>query len=176
MNQKFSIIRICFRFGATPCSLCSVSLTLSVPACAPPCSTALPTFGVRNAHPGGQPPSCEGCCRDARSPGPRRKRGWESDAPPQPASRDRERDRDSYRQIPRRRQGERKTARDGKQVKDRDTKKREREKERYQDEDRDRYRQREERERENETDKARATEKRKCRALHTPSLCGFFGS
>ena len=75
VNQKFSIVRICFRFGATPCSLCSVSLTLSVPACAPPCSTALPTFGVRNAHPGGQPPSCEGCCRDARSPGPRLAQG-----------------------------------------------------------------------------------------------------
>ena len=117
VNQKFSIIRICFRFGATPCSLCSVSLTLSVPACAPPCSTALPTFGVRNAHPGGQPPSCEGCCRDARSPGPRRKRGWESDAPPQSDSRDRERDRDSYRQIPRRRQRQRR----GKREKQRET-------------------------------------------------------
>ena len=33
-----------------------------------------------------------------------------------------------------------------------------------------------ERERENEKDKARATEKRKCRALHSPYLCGFFGS
>ena len=62
--------------------------------------------------PGGQPPSCEGCCRDARSPGPRRKRGWESDAPPQPDSRDRERDRDSYRQIPRRRQRQRRGERE----------------------------------------------------------------
>ena len=58
-------------------------------------------------HPGGQPPSCEGCCRDARSPGPRPARGWESDAPPQPFSRHRGRDRDNYRQIPRRRQGRR---------------------------------------------------------------------
>ena len=30
-----------------------------------------PDFGVRHVHPGCQPPSDEGCCRDARSPGPR---------------------------------------------------------------------------------------------------------
>ena len=29
-----------------------------------------PDFGVRHVHPGCQPPSDEGCCRDARSPGP----------------------------------------------------------------------------------------------------------
>ena len=51
------------------------SLTPSFPACAPRSPTALPTFGARDAHPGGQPPSCEGCCRDARSPGPRRTQG-----------------------------------------------------------------------------------------------------
>ena len=107
VNQSLSVLRRCFRFGATPRSLDSLSLTPSIPACAPLRPTALPTFGVRHAHPGGQPPSCEGCCRDARSPGPRPARGWESDAPPQPFSRHRGRDRDNYRQIPRRRHGRR---------------------------------------------------------------------
>ena len=34
-----------------------------------------PDFGVRHVHPGCQPPSDEGCCRDARSPGPRLTQG-----------------------------------------------------------------------------------------------------
>ena len=34
-----------------------------------------PDFGVRHVHPGCQPPSDKGCCRDARSPGPRLTQG-----------------------------------------------------------------------------------------------------
>ena len=34
-----------------------------------------PDFGARHVHPGCQPPSDEGCCRDARSPGPRLTQG-----------------------------------------------------------------------------------------------------
>ena len=34
-----------------------------------------PDFGVRHVHLGCQPPSDEGCCRDARSPGPRLTQG-----------------------------------------------------------------------------------------------------
>ena len=34
-------------------------------------SDGSPDFGAPRVHPGCQPPSTEGCCRDARSPGPR---------------------------------------------------------------------------------------------------------
>ena len=112
-NHKLSVSRQCFGFGAALRLLHSLSLTHSFPACTPLCPTALPTFGVLRAHPGGEPPSCEGCCRDARSPGPRRTRGWESDAPPQPSSRDRERDRHRYRHIPTRRQRRRQRQTEG---------------------------------------------------------------
>ena len=47
----------------------------SVPLHRPARRTALPTVGVWCIHPGGQPPSWDGCCRDARSPGPRRPQG-----------------------------------------------------------------------------------------------------
>ena len=61
-------------------------------------------------------------CRDARSPGPRRTRGWESDAPPQPYSRDRERDRHRYRHTD--------TFHDGDRDEDEDKQRRERERKR----------------------------------------------
>ena len=77
VNQTLSVLRKCCRFSAILCLLDSLSSLVApmFPACALMRPTAHPTFGVRKAHPGGQPPSCEGCCRDARSPGPRQTQG-----------------------------------------------------------------------------------------------------